>query len=283
MKPASKYLSQSRAFWAYVKLCSEHLGYSQRGQEALRRYAFADLLRCLDERELSPKPISGSSGRPTELGQLLLDYLNFRAEVIETKVRPVLMNRNQAKAEFDKLRARHKSVTCSLPYNKQKRDKRHYAYLTCIINILTKVTLGDKSAEDSPRGLAVITKNGSPVQTLSRWMDGAYPSINNPLAIWEVKEYYGTTTFGSRIADGVYETMLDGLELLDLEKDTGKKLLHYLIVDDYFTWWECGRSYLCRIIDILHMGLVDEVLFGREAVSRWPEIVASWKNLLPRS
>ena len=30
----------------------------------------------------------------------------------------------------------------------------------------------------------------------------------------------------------------------------------------YYTWWQCGRSYLCRIIDMLHMGYVDEVLFG---------------------
>ena len=38
----------------------------------------------------------------------------------------------------------------------------------------------------------------------------------NPIAIWEIKEYYYTTTFGSRIADGVYETPLDGMELEEL-------------------------------------------------------------------
>ena len=32
------------------------------------------------------------------------------------------------------------------------------------------------------------------------------------MALWEIKEYYYTTTFGSRVADGVYETLLDGLE-----------------------------------------------------------------------
>ena len=48
-------------------------------------------------------------------------------------------------------------------------------------------------------------------------MDGGFPSITNPLAIWEVKEYYYTTTFGSRVADGVYETLLDGMEIEELE------------------------------------------------------------------
>lgn len=29
----------------------------------------------------------------------------------------------------------------------------------------------------------------------------------------------------------------------------------------------------------MHMGLVDEVLFGKEVVTRWPEIVQSWRNI----
>jgi hypothetical protein len=94
--------------------------------------------------------------------------------------------------------------------------------------------------------------------------------------VWEVKEYYGTTTFGSRVADGVYETMLDGLELMELDANEGRKIRHYLMVDDRFTWWDCGRSYLCRIVDMLHVGLVDEVLFGREVLRRWPRIVKEW-------
>lgn len=107
-------------------------------------------------------------------------------------------------------------------------------------------------------------------------MDGAYPEFSNPIAVWEIKEYYGTTTFGSRVADGVYETLLDGYELLKAIESFNRKIEHYLFVDDRFTWWECGKSYLCRLIDSMHMGLVDEVIFGREVLTRWPEIVRSW-------
>ena len=92
-------------------------------------------------------------------------------------------------------------------------------------------------------------------------MDGAFPSAVNPVAVWEIKEYYYTTTFGSRVADGVYETLLDGMELEELREHEGIDVRHYLMVDAYFTWWECGRSYLCRIVDMLRMGYVDEVLF----------------------
>jgi len=164
-----------------------------------------------------------------------------------------------------------------LRLNKQRADKRHFNYLSCIVNILVEAYLKGKTFCDNPRGLSLITdKDNKPAITLSRWMDGAYPTIHNPIAIWEIKEYYGTTTFGSRVADGVYETQLDGYELLEAEKILGKKIEHYLFVDDNFTWWIKGKSYLCRLIDMMHIGLVDEVIFGREVATRWPEIVKKW-------
>ncbi len=48
------------------------------------------------------------------------------------------------------------------------------------------------------------------------------------------------------------------------------------MIDAHYTWWECGKSYLCRIVDMLHMGYVDEVLVGREIFSRLPSLVNSW-------
>ena len=98
----------------------------------------------------------------------------------------------------------------------------------------------------------------------------------NPIAVWEIKEYYYTTTFGSRVADGVYESLLDGMELEELREQEKIDVKHYLMVDSHDTWWECGRSYLCRIMDMLHMGYVDEVLFGREIRERMPAIVKEW-------
>ncbi len=98
----------------------------------------------------------------------------------------------------------------------------------------------------------------------------------NPIAVWEIKEYYYTTTFGSRVADGVYESLLDGMELEELREQEKIEVKHYLMVDAHFTWWDCGRSYLCRIIDMLHMGYLDEALFGNEVAERLPEIVKEW-------
>lgn len=67
-------------------------------------------------------------------------------------------------------------------------------------------------------------------------MDGCFPSCVNPVAIWEIKEYYYTTTFGSRIADSVYETMLDDIELQDSQDQENIKVEHLLVIDAYSTW-----------------------------------------------
>ena len=131
-----------------------------------------------------------------------------------------------------------------------------------------------------PRELTVVTRKNMPLRIMARRVDGAFTSTVNPVALWEVKEYYYTTTFGSRVADGVYETLLDGMELTELLTNEGTKINHYLMVDSHLTWWVMGRSYLCRIIDMLHMGLVDEVLFGYEVVERLPDIAKEWVDLV---
>jgi len=128
-----------------------------------------------------------------------------------------------------------------------------------------------------PRTLTTVTVEGRPWRTLARRVDGAYPRPVNPIAIWEIKEYYYTTTFGSRVADGIYETLLDGAELEDLLQ-TGHAVRHYLFVDGYRTWWEDGKSYLCRIVDSIHMNYLDEAIFGRELLDRLPELAREWAH-----
>ncbi len=276
MKPVVTFQKQPRHFWAHIKLLSEGLGYSSEGK--IKRYTLSDLQKFLVSYDLSVRHLNEIIDKNTTYGELIIAYIDYRAEVLETIVAPNLMNREQAKAEFEQLRTKF-TGTLPLVYNKQSGEKRHPAYLTCIINLLTEQVLEDRYFNPNPQGLIVVTDNVKPLRIFSRRMDGAYPSIINPLAVWEIKEYYGSTTFGSRIADGVYETMLDGEEFAELRDLEGRDIKHYLIVDDYRTWWQQGKSYLCRIIDMLHMGLVDEVLFGKEVLIRWPDIVRSWLNI----
>jgi hypothetical protein len=148
--------------------------------------------------------------------------------------------------------------------------------LTAIVNMIVHSRCCGQSCDFDPRTLTRITKHDLPLRALARRVDGAFPSTLNPVAVWEIKEYYYTTTFGSRVADGVYETLLDGMELEELRLNECVDIKHYLILDSHFTWWECGRSYLCRVMDMMHMGYVDEVLFGREVVVRLPALADEW-------
>jgi len=185
------------------------------------------------------------------------------------------MKADEAKRLYKQLRAKLKPK-CPIPMNKQSGDKKAPAYLTGIVNMLIEANSDDLPCDFDPRELTTVTRKGAPLRTLARRVDGAFPKTVNPVAVWEIKEYYYTTTFGSRVADGVYETLLDGMELEELREHEAIDVRHYLIVDAHYTWWDCGRSYLCRIIDMLHMGYIDEVLFGREVVERLPEIVKEW-------
>jgi hypothetical protein len=275
VKADSRFLSQPKTFWANVRTISQQAGYTVRGQGTIRVPTPGEMAAALEAVGLRGDHILDRSGRPTPLGSLLHDYFRHRAERLNRFVEPRLMDANQARKEFRRLKARLWR-SCPLPMNKQKGSKKAEAYLTCMVNILIEANLKDYRCDYDPRTLTTVTRNGRPLRTLARRIDGAFPSTVNPIAVWEVKEYYYTTTFGSRVADGVYESLLDGMELEEIREQEGIDVKHYLFVDAQYTWWECGKSYLCRLIDMLHMGYVDEVFFGREVIERLPTLVKQW-------
>ena len=254
------------------------MGYTDRRTSAIRVPTLDEIREEFQRLGLNTTHISDTAGELTPLGRQLIAYFNHRANILNNTVQGQLMDKAAAQAEFRRLKARLRPK-CPLPMNKQKGKKRNYAFLTGMVNMLVEANIGDAPCDYDPRSLTTITHRAMPQRTLARRVDGAFPSVVNPVGIWEIKEYYYTTTFGSRVADGVYETLLDGMELEELEKASGRKVYHLLLLDDHFTWWECGRSYLCRIIDILHMGFVDEVIFGREVLARLPEVVQGWRKL----
>jgi hypothetical protein len=278
MKPEARFLGMAKSFWASVRTISQHTGYTVRGKGEILVPSTSDMMRAMEENNLSPSGIARADGALTELGNRLSDYFRYRADVLNTYVEPRLMDAARAKTEFRRLRGRFRAA-CPQPMNKQTGAKKAEAYLTCLVNILIQANAGGLPCDYDPRSLTTVTRHGAPLRTLARRVDGAFPSTVNPIAVWEIKEYYYTTTFGSRVADGVYETLLDGMELAEIKEQEGIRVLHYLFVDSHYTWWKCGRSYLCRIIDTLHMGYVDEVLFGYEVIEQLPRIVSEWVRL----
>lgn len=273
MIPNPQFNKLPKSFWAAVRSISQHCGYTQTG--AIKIPTVEEMRAAYVTLGMNPGALDLPLTREASVGEILSRYFAERARMLTDEAEPALMNAEQARTEFERLR-REFNPRCPLPMNKQKDAKRAEAFLTGIVNMLIDANRAEFSCDLDPRQLTSVTRDGMPVRTLARRLDGAFPSVINPVAVWEVKEYYYTKTFGSRVADGVYETLMDGMELEELNASEKIHIRHYLILDDEFTWWQCGRSYLCRIIDMLHMGYVDEVLFGREAVDRVPALVTEW-------
>ncbi len=276
LKADPRFLTQPKEFWANVRTISQEVGYTERGANSIKIPSLKAIRHEFGRLGLSTAHIADTDNTLTDFGQRLFDYFAFRATVLNDTVQGYFMKKESAEVEFNRLKAQL-NPQCPLPMNKQKAEKKNYAFLTGMVNILVEANIGGAPCDYDPRSLTTMTHDAMPLRTLSRRVDGAFPSVVNPIAIWEIKEYYYTTTFGSRVADGVYETLLDGMELEELETAAQRKVQHVLFIDDHFTWWECGRSYLCRMIDMLHMGYVDEVVFGREVLTRLPELAREWK------
>ena len=275
MKADARFSGLDPVFWANVRSISETLRYTERPTKKIRVYSPGDMIHVMEILGLEWGHLADQNGNSTAFAEKLQDYFKHRAEVLNTYVKPRLMDANRARETFEQFRSRL-SPNCPLPMNKQKGPMRAHNFLTCIVNMLVEDGIKGLPCDYDPRRLTTLTQGEKPARTLSRRLDGCFPGTVNPIAAWEIKEYYYTTTFGSRVADGVYETLLDGYEIAEARESLGVDVQHLLIVDAYGTWWEQGRSYLCRIIDMLHMGYVDEVLFGYETVERLPEIVEGW-------
>ncbi len=281
MKCDPRFSKLPRNFWAYVRIISERAGYTQRGSKTIKIPTQAEISKVLKSLNLNSEILFNEKNQHAEFGKLILEYFHYRAELLNNYVAPLLMNASQAKEVFEGLKP-SQGKKAKIPLNKQKGEKKQPAYFTSSINILIDKYSLEHPCDFDPRHLTIVSKNGNLLRALARRVDGAFPSAINPIAIWEIKEYYYTTTFGSRVADGVYVTLLDGMELAELYEHEGIKVLHYLMIDSHYTWWECGKSYLCRIIDALNMGYIHEVLFGKEIIARLPECVTEWVALLKK-
>ena len=265
----------NKSFWAIIRSVSQEIGYTKKGNVSVP--TTNEIINAFRNLNLDEKTIY-TDGAETKLCVDIMSYYQYRADILNNFVEPRLMDVEKAEKEFNRLYSELK-FNCPIPMNKQKGDKKAPAFFTGIINMILSDNLKNIPCDFDPRKLTTITKNGIPLRTLSRRVDGAFPTIINPHAIWEIKEYYYTTTFGSRIADGVYESLLDGMELEELQTKENIKIQHLFMIDSHRTWWMMGKSYLCRIIDMINMGYIDEVLFGYEVIEKLPEIAKKWAEL----
>jgi hypothetical protein len=278
MRPNETFLKLPKTFWAGVRLISQKVGYTEKRTGQIKIPSTDQINMKMQECGIDFRKWRNRRVGSKRFGILLDEYFRYRAEILYTFVEPRLMDAMKARQIFE---AFHKKLNPSrqVPMNKQSGEKKSPAYLTGLVNMIVEAYSQGLPCDYDPQQLTLITRDGLPVRTLARRVDGAFPSSTNPVAIWEIKEYYYTTTFGSRVADGIYESLLDGLELEELKENENIDVKHCLMIDAHDTWWILGKSYLCRVIDMLHMGYLDEVLFGYEVVERLPALVSEWVQI----
>jgi hypothetical protein len=280
MQPNKKYLNLSPEFWATIKLLSQKLGYTKKkgrkkGEAPIINVpTIAEVLETYNVLNLNTNKLFYNE-QVTDFGGLILEYFAYRADLLNNVIQHYFMTLEESKSLFEKLRYLH-DYKVPLAFNKQKKGQKIPLFYTSIINFLIERNIGDNSCSYSAGELTAFTQHKFPVRSLSRRVDGSFPRVINPVALWEIKEYYYTTSFGSKVADAVYESMLDGYELKDVRSSLNIDIKHYLMIDGKLTWWVKGRSYLCRLVDAMHMGLITEVLFGKEVIKRIPELTKEW-------
>ena len=222
MKANHRFIAQPPEFWAYVRLVSQSAGYTERGTDKVKAINLDEIVEALGKAKLGRRHVVNEDGQCTPLGTSLVEYFDYRARVLNQFVEPRLMDVDDARNTFERLR-NELQPTCPLPMNKQRGEKRAPAYFTGIINMLVEANSKGLPCDYDPRSLTIATRNGLPIRTLARRLDGAFTGPVDPVAVWEIKEYYYTTTFGSRVADAIYESQLDGMELMELRKQKESK------------------------------------------------------------
>ena len=144
MKPDSRFSHLGMRSWAYVKAISQGLGYVHRGgrkgKSVIKVPTRQEMSIFLEACGLSSVPLDRKGESATRLGDLLSEYFHLRAQLLEDKVRDLLMEKEEAKRLFNDLRAELKP-DCPIPNNKQKGDKRGPALFTGIVNMLIEAKL----------------------------------------------------------------------------------------------------------------------------------------------
>ncbi len=240
MKANEAFLRLPKTFWASVRWISQEAGYTKKGTNQIKVPSSDEIRVKFEKYQIDFDRLHAQRVGARGFDALLRDYFTYRADILNSYAEPRSMDVKKANRVFQEHLFKLKP-SCPIPMNKQKGKKKKPAYLTGLVNMLIEANSQGLPCNYDPHQLTTVTREGLPVRTLARRVDGAFPSSINPVAVWEIKEYYFTTTFGSRVADGIYESLLDGLELEELKEHENIYVKHYLMIDAHDTWWKQGN------------------------------------------
>jgi hypothetical protein len=181
MKPNKKFTNQGLEFWANIKLLNQRIGYfehkSKNNPEPNFVIPTIDQVKYKFNYEGLDYSKLIKNDEWTSFGKSVEEYFQYRKQVLNEQVKPNLLDAKSAKKLFRTLKKEIKPKGCPLPMNKQKGDKKDFAFFTCIINMLIEANLNGNTCDYDLKELTAITENNIPLRIFSRRVDGAFPHI----------------------------------------------------------------------------------------------------------
>ncbi len=154
MIPNPKFLRQRKVFWANIRTISEKAGYTYKKQ--VKVHDLDQIVRAYTSLGLGTEHIADPNGSLTKMGRRILDYLKYRAEVLNSYVEPRLMTYDEAAALYEELKSRYKPK-CPPPMNKQSNEKKTISYFTAMINMVIEAYGNGLDCEFDPQKLTAST------------------------------------------------------------------------------------------------------------------------------
>jgi hypothetical protein len=204
-----------------------------------------------------------------DLPDRLADYMRYRREEALRLEDDLLRSEEEALADLAELG----DVEVQRYGTRSADHHQSSKVMVATVEALTRLTCDEVGMgfDANPQSRTAVIDEES-IWVSPRRLDGALPSLLNPVGVWEIKEYWGVTGGGSKMSDAIYECQLVGQELRAFEALHGASVKHCVFLDGK-AQWASRRSDLRRAIDLLSMGLIDELIVGREVLSEWPRIV----------
>jgi hypothetical protein len=206
--------------------------------------------------------------RHQESVERLSAYWSRRREVSE-EILDIMRTEEEAKADYA-------SVSDQALGSYSVQVAGYHKSSKVLVNTVDAIVYREKAAFEvdvntNPQSRATMVSDGH-IWVSPRRLDGAIPGLLNPVALWEIKEYWGVKSGGSKMSDAIYELQLVGTELRMFEDEFGIHVNHYAIMDGR-NQWESRKSDIRRAVDLLYSGILDELIVGREVLTEWPRIL----------
>lgn len=147
------------------------------------------------------------------------------------------------------------------------KSKEHHQSPKAVVATVTGIASNickrkNLKLDPNPQRRCIWHGNGSFYVSV-RNLDGAIPSLENPVVVWEIKEYWGKTKGGSKMSDAVYECNIFGREIVQYRESIGRKVWHVVFLDGQVQW-SFRKSDMSRFLDLECQGLIDRIFIGKE-------------------